>query len=116
MSTGRVTATSEALELIERLRAAHGALVFHQSGGCCEGSAPMCLAAEDLPAEPNDVKLGVIGGVPFYVDADQYERTRRPTFLIDVAPGAGEGFSLDSLEDRHFVARSACEAPRGNAP
>jgi uncharacterized protein len=109
MTTGVVSATAEALDLIERLHAAHGALVFHQSGGCCEGSAPMCLAAEDLPAGPNDIELGVIGGVPFYIDAQQYDSLRRPSFLIDVAPGAAEGFSLDSLEDRHFVVRGPAQ-------
>ena len=87
----------------------HGPLVLHQSGGCCDGTAPMCLEESDLPGGPNDVRLGEIGGTPFYVERDQYERWGRPDFLIDVAPGAGQGFSLDSLANEHFVTRSgAC--------
>ncbi len=106
MTNGAVSATPEALELIERLRAAHGPLVFHQSGGCCDGSAPMCLTEGDLPPGPNDLELGMIGGVPFLIDADQYERWGRPDFVIDVSAGPGGGFSLDSLEQVHFVTRS----------
>jgi uncharacterized protein len=103
--SGHVTATSEALELIERLRAAHGPLVMHQSGGCCDGSAPMCLEAGDLPPGPNDLELGRLGGTPFVMDGDLYERWGRPAFVVDVAPGPGQGFSLDSLEQTHFVTR-----------
>jgi uncharacterized protein (DUF779 family) len=110
-----VTATAEALELIQRLRAAHGPLVFHQSGGCCDGSAPMCLEQADLPAGPNDVELGTVGGVPFYVDRDQYERWGRPQFVLDVAPGAGQGFALDSLESLHFVTRASCPQSHARA-
>ena len=66
----------------------------------------MCLEAADLPPGPGDLELGSIAGVPFYVDAELYERWGHPRFVIDVAPGAGQGFSLDSVEDRHFVALS----------
>ena len=115
----RVSATPEALEVIERLRAAHGPLVFHQSGGCCDGSAPMCFREDELPPGAGDLLLGRIGGAPFYVDADQDERWSQPEFAIDVAPGAAESFSLEGLEGVHFVARSAvCEpdvAPRDPA-
>ena len=110
----RVTATPEALELIERLRASHGPLAFFQSGGCCEGSAPMCLSAGDLPPAPSDVQLGEIGGAPFYIDAEQYERWNRPAFVVDVSPGPAEGFSLDALTDRHFVARTSGHAAASN--
>jgi uncharacterized protein len=102
---GRVMATTEALDVIERLRAAHGPLVFFQSGGCCDGSAPICLRAGELPPAPGDIRLGEIGGAAFYIDADQYERWRRPEFVIDVAPGAAESFSLEGPEGVHFVAR-----------
>jgi uncharacterized protein len=105
-----VSATPEALEFVERLRAVHGPLVFFQSGGCCDGSAPMCLRAGELYPGPGDVRLGDIGGAPFYIDADQFERWNRPTFVIDVAPGAAESFSLEGLEGVHFVARDGgCE-------
>src|SRR3954452_23947310 len=108
----RVRATTEALEVIERLRAVHGPLVFFQSGGCCDGSAPMCLhAGEFLPA-PGDVHLGHIGGAAFYIDADQYERWRRPAFVLDVAPGAAESFSLQGLQGLPLLSRR--ERPRAS--
>jgi uncharacterized protein (DUF779 family) len=66
----------------------------------------MCLKDGELPAGPNDVRLGDIGGAPFFIDSDQYERSGRPRFLIDVASGAAEGFSLEGLEGVHFVART----------
>lgn len=103
----RVTATPAALQVIADLQAAHGPLMFFQSGGCCDGSAPMCLAAGELPLAPGDVQLGEIGGVPFSIDADQDRRWGRPDFVIDVAPGAAGGFSLEGLLDVHFVTRTA---------
>ena len=103
---GRVAATPEAEALIDRLRRKHGPIVFHQSGGCCDGSAAMCLRADDLPPGANDLKLGEIGGAPFYVDREQYERWREPDLLIDVAPGAAGGFSLEEPEGVRFVDRA----------
>ena len=101
-----VSATPEALELIGRLREKHGDLAFFQSAGCCDGTAAMCLTKGELLPSPNDTKLGEIGGSPFYVDDEQYERWGRPTFLIDVSPGSTGSFSLEGLEDAHFVTRS----------
>ena len=101
-----VEVTPAALEVIRRLESAHGPLAFFQSGGCCDGSAAICLKDGELPAAPSDVLLGEIGGAPFYIDADQYERWGTPRFLIDVAPGAAEGFSLEGLEGMHFVSRA----------
>ncbi|HXG79645.1 MAG TPA: DUF779 domain-containing protein, partial [Methyloceanibacter sp.] len=69
----RVLATEAALELIARLRAKHGPLMFHQSGGCCDGSAPMCYPAAEFRIGGNDVKLGEIGGCPVYMHADQFD-------------------------------------------
>jgi uncharacterized protein len=104
-----VQATGAALEAIHRLEAAHGRLMFFQSGGCCDGTAPMCLRDGELPASPNDVLLGEIGGAPFYIDGEQYERWGRPRFLIDVSPGAAEGFSLEGLQGVHFVTRTVLD-------
>lgn len=101
----RVTATPAALELIERLRAQHGDLVVHLSGGCCDGSSPMCLRATDLPPGPADVRLGAIGTTPVVIDADQDRRWQRPSFHLDVGEGAAGGFSLEALEDLHFTLR-----------
>ena len=84
----RVTATPEAAAMVRRLRERHGPVVFHQSGGCCDGSSPMCLMASELPPGPSDICIGEVDGAPFYIDADQDRRWRHPTFLLDVAPGA----------------------------
>jgi uncharacterized protein (DUF779 family) len=106
----RVIATPAALETIERLQAAHGPLAFFQSGGCCEGSSPMCLHAGELPPGPNDLLLGRAGGAPFYIDADQDRRWGEPAFVLDVRPGAAEGFSLEGLLDQHFVTRTVARS------
>ncbi len=103
----RVVATPAALEVIDRLGAAYGPVMFFQSGGCCDGSSPICLRDGELPPGPHDLELGEIGGAPFYIDAEQYERWHRPEFLIDVSAGAAEGFSLEALEEVHFVTRTA---------
>lgn len=100
-----VQATPAALEAIRRLEAAHGPVMFFQSGGCCDGTSPMCLKDGELPLGPQDVRLGELGGAPFYIDAEQYERWGRPRFEIDVAAGAAEGFSLEGLDGVHFVTR-----------
>lgn len=101
-----VSATRAALEVIHRLEAAHGQLMFFQSGGCCDGSSPICLQQGDMPLGDNDLRLGEIGGTPFFIDEDQYERWGRPRFLIDVASGAADGFSLEGLEGVHFLTRT----------
>jgi uncharacterized protein len=100
-----VTATQAALEAIARLQGEHGPLAFFQSGGCCDGSSPICLRDGELPPATGDVLLGELGGARFYIDAEQYERWGRPEFVVDVAPGAAEGFSL-SLTDGHCVSRT----------
>jgi uncharacterized protein len=104
--TGTVSATREALEVIRRLEATHGPLMFFQSGGCCDGSSPMCLPQGEMPLGAHDVLLGEIGGAPFYIDAEQYERWRRPAFVIDVSAGEAGGFSLEGREGVHFVTRT----------
>jgi uncharacterized protein len=102
----RVKATPEALELIEQLRRKHGDLAFLHAGDPSEGCAATCLTKGELLPGPNDMKLGEIGASPFYVDEMQYERWGRPALLIDIAPGAAGGFSLEGLEDVHFVTRT----------
>ena len=101
-----VFSTPEALEVIHRLEAEQGPLMFFQSGGCCEGSSPICVKQGELPLGPNDLRLGTIGGVPVYIDAEQYERWGRPTFLLDVEPGAATSLSLEGPGDVHFVTRT----------
>jgi uncharacterized protein len=99
----RVTATRQAVETIERLRQRHGSIVFHQSGGCCSGSSPMCLRADELPAGPNDVELGEVADVPVLIDRDLYQRWGSPKFRIDVAAGAADSLSLEGSDGVHFV-------------
>lgn len=98
-----VRATRAALEVIEDLEAAHGPLMFFQSAGCCDGGSPMCLKDGELPLSPDDVRLGELGGAGFYIHAQQYERLGKPSMLVDVSPGAAEGFSLEALQGVHFV-------------
>ena len=107
-----VTATAAALEAIARVQAARGPVAFFQSGGCCDGSSPICVEDGEIPPAAHDLLLGHIGGAPFYIDADQYERWNRPQFLLDVSSGAAEGFSLEGLEGIHFVVRSTVCEPR----
>jgi uncharacterized protein (DUF779 family) len=102
----QVTVTPLALELIERLRAKHGALLFHQSGGCCDGSAPMCYPQTDFIVGDRDVLLGEIGGAPFYISAPQFEYWKHTQLIIDVVDGRGGMFSLDNGEGVRFLTRS----------
>jgi uncharacterized protein (DUF779 family) len=102
----RITATVEALDAIERLTVKHGALMLFQSGGCCDGSSPLCLQEGELLLGPNDLKLGELGGMPVYIDADQDKRWNHPTFVLDAAPGPASGFSLEGLDGIHFITRS----------
>jgi uncharacterized protein (DUF779 family) len=102
-----VSATEAAREELSRLRERFGPLMLFQSGGCCDGSSPLCLHEGGLLVGPNDLLLGEIDGVPFYVDAEQYARWNRPAFVLDVAPGAGDAFSLEALDGLHFVSLTA---------
>ena len=104
---GKVSATDAALELIEKLKGKYGKeLLFHQSGGCCDGSSPMCFEASEYRVGDNDVKLGEIGGIPFYMDEDQYSRWQHTNLVIDAVDGMGGMFSLDNGTGRRFLTRS----------
>lgn len=102
----RVTATDAALALIAKLAARHGPLMFHQSGGCCDGSAPMCYPAGDFRTGGSDVRLGEIGGMPFFIGAAQFAYWQHTQLIIDVVPGRGSGFSLEAPEGVRFLTRS----------
>jgi uncharacterized protein len=103
---GELTATAAAAEVLRDLTAAHGPLAIFQSGGCCDGSSPICLRAGELAPARSDLLLGSVAGVPFYVDSDMYERWGRPGFELDVAPGDTGSFSLEGAAGVHFVTRS----------
>ncbi len=102
----RVLATDAAVALIERLRKKHGSLMFHQSGGCCDGSSPMCYPLGEFHTGAADVKLGEIGGCPFYMRCAQFEYWKHTQLIIDVVPGRGAGFSLEAPEGVRFLTRS----------
>jgi uncharacterized protein (DUF779 family) len=95
MPTPRVLVTDEARAVIDQLRAEHGPLMFHQSGGCCDGSQPMCYAQGDFRLGRSDVKLGEIHGCPFYMARDQFEYWKHTQLSVDVRPGRGSSFSLE---------------------
>jgi len=102
----QVLATLPALQLIDTLRARHGPLLFHQSGGCCDGSSPMCYPQDDFIVGDRDVQLGEIGGAPFYINASQFEYWKHTQLIIDVVPGRGGMFSLENGEGVRFLVRS----------
>ncbi|HWW21387.1 MAG TPA: DUF779 domain-containing protein [Steroidobacteraceae bacterium] len=102
----RVSATADALTLIARLERKHGPLMFHQSGGCCDGSSPMCYPRGDLIVGAQDILLGEIGGHPFYIGAAQFEYWQHTHLIIDVVPGRGGMFSLEGPEGMRFLTRS----------
>jgi uncharacterized protein (DUF779 family) len=91
----RVAVTEKAKKIIDQLRAEHGELMFHQSGGCCDGSAPMCFAVGDFMIGSRDVMLGKIHGCEFYMAADQFEFWKNTHLTIDVTNGRGASFSLE---------------------
>ena len=102
----RVTATAAALELIERLQLKHGPLMFHQSGGCCDGSAPMCYPQGEFIVGDYDRLLGHIGGMPFYISGPQFEYWQHTQLIIDCVPGNGGMFSLERPTGLRFLTRS----------
>jgi uncharacterized protein (DUF779 family) len=102
----RVSVTPEAVEWIRKLRDEHGPLMFHQSGGCCDGSAPMCYPQGEFRVGGSDVLLGEIEGCPFYISASQFNYWRHTHLIIDVVKGRGSGFSLEAPEGIRFLTRS----------
>ena len=102
----RVVATEAAVAMIDRLVRRHGPLMFHQSGGCCDGSAPMCYVRGEFRTGQSDVLLGAIQDCPFWIGAQQFEYWRHTQLIIDVVPGRGSGFSLEAPEGVRFLTRS----------
>ena len=112
-TVSRVAMTPAALELIRRLLPIHGPLMFHQSGGCCDGSAPMCFPVGEFRTGDADVLLGTatlddasgeeLGELELWISREQFGAWKHTRLLIDAVPGRGAGFSLDNARDRHFV-------------
>ena len=104
--TKRVIATDTTLELIEFLKKKHGPLMFHQSGGCCDGSSPMCYPDGELIIGEQDILLGHIGDAPFYMHKNQFDYWKHTQLIIDVVEGRGGMFSLEGVEGKRFLVRS----------
>ena len=102
----QVVATPAAVALIGELRAEYGDLLFHQSGGCCDGSSPMCYPRNEFLVGDSDMHLGEIGGVPFYISKPQFEYWKHTQLIIDVVDGRGGMFSLENGRGVRFHVRS----------
>lgn len=114
----RVTATDAARALLAEIRADHGEVLFHQSGGCCDGSSPMCYPAGDFRIGNSDVQLGEIEGTAFYISGPQFEIWQHTQLILDVVDGRGGMFSLDNGREKRFHTRSRLftEEERKNLP
>ena len=102
----RVTATPAALELLARLEGEYGPLLFHQSGGCCDGSSPMCYPRGEFRVGSRDVHLGDVDDTPFYMSGPQFAYWRHTHLTVDVVPGRGSGFSVEAPLGVRFLIRS----------
>ncbi|MFQ8430373.1 DUF779 domain-containing protein [Amaricoccus sp. W119] len=102
----KVTATPAALELLAEIEADHGPVLFHQSGGCCDGSSPMCYGRDEFMISATDVLLGYVGDAPFYISGPQAAVWAHTDLIIDVVTGRGGMFSLDNGRERRFLTRS----------
>lgn len=107
----RVELTDPAAELLARLERTHGALMFHQSGGCCDGSSPMCFPVGEFLTSGADVLLGTLAPegvtpIEFWMSATQYEYWKHTHLTVDVVPGRGSGFSVEAPEGVRFLIRS----------
>ncbi len=104
----RALVTEAAAELLRRLQKQHGTLMFHQSGGCCDGSSPMCYPDGDFVVGDRDVLLAILDvgdGVPIWISGPQFEAWKHTQLVIDVVPGRGGGFSLEAPEGMRFLSR-----------
>ena len=106
MTVPRVKITPEAAKVVDQLRAKHGKLMFHQSGGCCDGSSPMCYPKGEFIVGSSDVWLGEIAGCDFYMAKDQFEFWQHTELTIDVTEGRGASFSLEIPLGLRFVTKS----------
>ena len=102
----RVLGTPEAIAYLQKLQTQHGALLFFQSGGCCDGSAPLCYAQSDFQISDHDILLGDINGAPFYMSPEQFEYWKHTQLIIDLVDGMGGMFSLDNGSGKRFLTRS----------
>jgi uncharacterized protein (DUF779 family) len=114
----RALITASAVELLRRLQGRHGALMFHQSGGCCDGSSPMCYPDGDFIVGDRDVLLSILDvgdGVPVWISGSQFDAWKHTQLVIDVVPGRGGGFSLEAPEGMRFLSRGRAFTEAENA-
>ncbi|WP_456424857.1 DUF779 domain-containing protein [Lutibacter sp.] len=106
MKYERVAITDEAIKIVEELKAKYGELIFHQSGGCCDGSAPMIFEKEDMYLDDSDILLGQLAGVNYYMNQDQFEYWKHTHLTVDVTKGRGSSFSLEIPLGVRFIIHS----------
>ncbi len=104
--TDRISATSAAIALIQQLSAQYGPLIFLQSGGCCEGSGPLCMPANEFKPSPSDVILGKIADAVFYISDSQFSFSENTHTILDAVPGSGGSFSLECGSGQAFITKS----------
>lgn len=109
MLGARILITPKAAAVLKDLRERHGPLLFHQSGGCCDGSVPLCLRQSEFRIGARDKLLDVVDGTPFYVDDFHYPFLANERLVLDVIPSQGDSFSLESADELKFVTRSVCQ-------
>jgi uncharacterized protein (DUF779 family) len=102
----RIAITEAAGKVVQELAKQHGPLMFHQSGGCCDGSSPMCYPRNEFKVGERDVLLGIVAGCPFYIGAAQFELWEHTHLTVDVVPGRGSGFSVEAPLGVRFLTRS----------
>lgn len=107
----RVDISPEATQLVEKLKKDYGKLIFHQSGGCCDGSAPMCFQKDEMYIDDNDVLLGYVADCPFYMSKDQFEYWKHTHLTLDVVKGRGASFSLEIPLGVRFIIKSRLLTP-----
>lgn len=106
MSFERVAITDEAAKIVEKLKSEHGELIFHQSGGCCDGSAPMIFEKEDMYLDDSDILLGQLVGVNYYMNEEQFEYWKHTHLTVDITEGRGSSFSLEIPLGVRFIIHS----------
>ena len=106
MNFERIAITEEATKIVEQLKLKHGELIFHQSGGCCDGSAPMIFEKEDMYLDDSDILLGQLSGVNYYMNKDQFEYWKHTHLTVDITKGRGSSFSLEIPLGIRFIIHS----------
>ncbi|MCK5637286.1 MAG: DUF779 domain-containing protein [Flavobacteriaceae bacterium] len=115
MEVQRVTITKKAKDLVKQLKEKHGDLIFHQSGGCCDGSAPMIFEEGDMYLDDSDILLGQLEGVNYYMNQDQFEYWKHTHLTVDITEGRGSSFSLEIPLGFRFIIHSRILTEEENA-